>query len=706
MKTINILKSFAVLTYVMFSFMTFVSCSDEPEADSYYTSTAEYAGDFLKNREKFSSFTRVVERANMMNLLNTYGEYTVFAPTNDAFSVYLASRGLSSVEEIPEADCDTLVYTHVIENAALFTTDGVDGQLPNNMLDQVLTLTAKPILAEDGSILDSDLRINQEARMIAYDDSVENGVVHTMDAVIGAKNNLLPSLIAADPNLSIFNEAFLATKLIYADGVNLNGPYEDENYLKAQSPSFLKDSVSWTNLALVMHTADEYDNVAYPKKRYYKYTAFIETNDVYEAEFATRGYDPELPALEKMRKLAAEIYDEMYPEDVIYYDDLDDRRNSLNRFISYHFLDRYGSYYSLTPVDKAGSELAKNWNRSKWDIADWYETLMPHSIMKLSFPSGAQGGLYINRRGVQSNPDARGVQIRGSKITPPYNMTVDPIAVNGIYHYIDAIIHYGKETQTEVLNERIRLDASTLSPDFMNAEARGVRTRYSNHDGGMYGGQDKTYAITNKQTCYGFKSGFVKNFEFNDKETHIHVRPRVLSFWSYQGDEVTVKGQYDFTVKLPPLPEGNYELRLLTCMGFESRGIVQVYFDGVPCGIPFDMRPNGSDPMIGWKSDTSLGDEVAIAADDKAFHNRGWMKGPASYRSGSSETNGGGGTLFRDNDRTNRKVITRFTHDGKTDHYVRFQQKMISTENEMNFDFIELCPSSVYNDTNYPEDKW
>jgi hypothetical protein len=46
------------------------------------------------------------------------------------------------------------------------------------------------------------------------------------------------------------------------------------------------------------------------------------------------------------------------------------------------------------------------------------------------------------------------------------------------------------------------------------------------------------------------------------------------------------------------------------------------------------------------------------------------------------------------------------TTDGKTDHYLRIQQRMQSRDNEMNFDFIELCPSSVYNNEFYPEDRW
>jgi hypothetical protein len=113
-----------------------------------------------------------------------------------------------------------------------------------------------------------------------------------------------------------------------------------------------------------------------------------------------------------------------------------------------------------------------------------------------------------------------------------------------------------------------------------------------------------------------------------------------------------------------------------------------------------------TDPKIGWRGDSELGDDDAIAAFDKSFHNRGWMRGPHSYGNATSESGGTRGTSFANLNNTLRKVITTFETDGQTDVYFRVQQKMQSVNNEMNFDFIELCPSSVYNNEFYPEDRW
>ena len=201
----------------------------------------------------------------------------------------------------------------------------------------------------------------------------------------------------------------------------------------------------------------------------------------------------------------------------------------------------------------------------------------------------------------------------------------------------------------------MRIDCSTLSPDFMTSGARGHYTK-STIENGKYGrGGQGAIAANNVNTCLGFKAGSAANWTYTDA-THVHVRNRVLHFSSYGGDEVTVKGRFDVTIKLPPVPEGDWEVRMFTCVGFSSRGIVQYYIDNVPQGIPFDMRPGGDSPKVGWKSDESLGDEEQIAAFDKEFRNRQWMKGPKAYWS-SSETGGTVGQIFRGAPNTLRKII-------------------------------------------------
>lgn len=408
--------------------------------------------------------------------------------------------------------------------------------------------------------------------------------------------NHLSKAIASNPAVSIYNEALKATHMTDSLMRYMDVRYEIVNK---------QDSCYWNNNVLCIPVAKdlngaggEYDNVAFPLARYYKYTALLVPDAVLKEKYG-------ITSLDGLRKKAHELYDPMYPSDVNVTDETD-RRNALNRFISYHLLPFYGEYYKLTAFD--GGRLQYNFNREKSDICDWYETMMPHSIMKFSFPSGSDEGLYVNRRGVQSRADDRGVFVRGAQVTP--NMEGN-IAENGIYHYIDDIVAYGQEMQQVVCNDRMRLDCTTLSPDFMTSGARGHSTRVAEEDGKYGKFVNSNNASLNPNTCLAFKQGFVENIETPTTvieteygnivyggRTHIHVRNRYLQAWSYQGDAVIIKrGMFDVKVKLPSLPAGKYELRMGTVVGFESNGHLNLYIDDELKGENVDFRPGGNNPI-------------------------------------------------------------------------------------------------------------
>ena len=75
----------------LFTLLFASSCVEELKTENYYTFTGEMITDYLENREeRFSDFTYVLGRSGVKELLDAYGNYTCFAPTNDAFAIYLA----------------------------------------------------------------------------------------------------------------------------------------------------------------------------------------------------------------------------------------------------------------------------------------------------------------------------------------------------------------------------------------------------------------------------------------------------------------------------------------------------------------------------------------------------------------------------------------------------------------------------------------
>ena len=325
--------------------------------------------------------------------------------------------------------------------------------------------------------------------------------------------------------------------------------------------------------------------------------------------------------------------------------------------MAYHLLDRLGNYNDLTLTGDIARYMTVP---NSVDATDYYETMCPFTMMQLSYVSST---MYINRRGIGSNYTIKGTKV----LSPSESGNKDQGALNGVYHYIDDIIAYSTQVRDVVFNVRMRIDATTTSPEFMTSGARGRE------------GYDE---------CTGFKNGYLKNWKFTD-ETLVSCRNRHQNFYSYQGDEVILLGQYDFTIKLPPVPEGTYEVRLGYCR-WDTRGVIQAYFDGQPCGIPLDLRLHGDNAKIGWVA-YSTNDETNQNIE-KAMRNRGYMPGPRGVRlyDGSSYV------VFRTVERILRRIIVTTYIDDKQEHYLRFKQTLDNPKAEFAFDYIELCPKSVY----------
>ena len=182
-------------------------------------------------------------------------------------------------------------------------------------------------------------------------------------------------------------------------------------------------------------------------------------------------------------------------------------------------------------------------------------------------------GIFLNCR---TDKDIPGVMVKTYD-----NTTEDQIASNGTYHYIDDVLAYDVNVEQVVLNTRIRCEFSTSFPE---RTTMGIRQ-------------------TDEKKHFYFPNGYIENISVNDEETMFIYRYPHADYYSFQGDELNLFGQYDATIRIPPVPEGTYEIRV-GYAALSTRGIMQVYFDGQPQGIPLDMRLIATDREIGWVKDT------------------------------------------------------------------------------------------------------
>ena len=654
------------------------SCSDEPDSEYFYTFTGEMMSDWLKNRpEDYSQFTEIVERAGMMDLLSTYGHYTCFAPNNDAVNKFLQNRGLSSVSQLSDADCDTIARTHLV--SYMYTTyDMIGHKLPTvNMLNRYLG--TEPGFDNDSNaviVLENLAKIQFELK----DDSVENGIVQPIDAVIEKSNSYVTDLMRENPKISLFYEALVKTGVI--NDVML---VEDENYnYKDYESIWLTTGGSETN-------PKRYDA---PDTKKYGYTFFIEPDELLESKYG-------ITDIKGLYDKACEIYDQVYPQDVDApghsFENLTDSVNPLRRFVQYHILNKIAAGADdLTPqeiINMSGLtnfEGAASIDETRINPFDWHYTLLPHRMLKVDkvtvskYRGGSKrGDRYINRRYDDK------FQFLGQRIEPTDD-EYDHDGINGHYFYVDDIVAFNKDVQDKIHNQRIRMDFNTVFPEFITNGLRILGNPLAWDSSDEKDGRN-----------WLFPDGYLDGVTFTNCK-FCWVRPRSLAD-IYMWDEFDLYGNYDFTFRLPPIPfDGEWQIRL----GFTSqptRGVAQIYVDGIPQGIPLDMTKDlDTDYYIGDDYISSIDDYDAMSAEEKAEYQKA-LKNLGVYTYPRSIFRNDGNSGNKGWDCTSaicmRKIISQSYLDCNQDHYMRIRVASDGKQgnnNEFALDFLELVPKSVY----------
>jgi transforming growth factor-beta-induced protein len=103
------------------------------------------------------------------------GHFTVFAPTNDAFTALLGAIGQADPTNIPEAVVERILKYHVIAGAAIKSTDLTDGQTASTLLGANDKITV--------DINGNSVKIDA-ANVTTADLLATNGVLHIIDAVL------------------------------------------------------------------------------------------------------------------------------------------------------------------------------------------------------------------------------------------------------------------------------------------------------------------------------------------------------------------------------------------------------------------------------------------------------------------------------------------------------------------------------------------
>ncbi len=682
------MRRISIFIFLFLNILIFNSCKEDIDESNLYTFTGETIEDYLENRsEQYGNFNYILKRIGYDKILAAYGTYTCFAPDNEAVMSYVDSlyndmtnkdlphNGMTGpgLEGLTDSLCQDIALFH------LLGTEVMSVYMGNGMT--VKTMLGREITTSFDSISKS-VAINRDAKILkdGIDKDLENGVLHEISHVITRSNQLIAGEMEAHPDIyRIFSDALKATGLA--------------DTLTETTHSFGVIEKSY--------------GFYVPEKCEVGYTIFAETDDVLK-EKGIVDVETMAAYADSVYGNCQEWYDYVRNNNITISRGTDYKNpwNVLSMFLRYHVLK-----YKI-PYDK----LTNHHNEvSKVTLVEYYETMLPYTLVKVT-KNGSK--LMLNRWEANTSltnqvaelgtKDMHTVLFEGVELAGQKSQIAP---TNGYIHPIKSMLVYNKDVPRGALNERMRFDDTVLFGEMMSNSFRRITDAEVKALNGGKEGSFSAAQLSGNYIC--IPPGFFQNLKvYNGASTLVLYLPGQSSGWSnYQGDELMGEGNYDFAMRLPPVPDGTYELR----MGYTAeakRGMVQIYMGTSSdlssmkaVDIPLDMRiisannANGNpDVYTGWCNWTLLDDKGVES--DANMRNLGYMRGPLYYTVGVNSGNYA---------RNNPKDLRRIIYKGKLDqgeHWLRFKSVLDDNSAQFHLDYIELCPENVYNSTTYVEDMY
>ena len=747
MRTISKIKSYILLIPMFVTVLFNQSCTEVIEdgltrntADNTIVSYLEEHADVYSEYLKLLDNVKVPGTANssVKELLSERGNYTCFAPTNEAIHDYLSLlmyRGIISdstwsASEFQEVNPETgrndllyeiqrnIVYGSIIDagdnSAAYQTSDFKINEMlaQTNMNGRKLRVSEGRVtkLAVEGSDID-----NEDCNIYTI-----NGYIHQVHKVIESSDETVADIfrkVIEENKHGFYTYAVLLEACgLYSElSQTEDGVYcqmlvsgELEQHFSAPHPTY-----SGTGDPEKGKGANGGSNSYgwYPKRRMIGFTMFLEKDSWWEQALGLEDNTIHSKSAEEVVALVADYVKEnrLHMPNATNDENYTNDNNALNQFVTYHILPAKIEYDKLV-IHFNEYGYSQDLKQHKSCVYDYYTTMGKRRLLKTyEAPITAQGkrnAIYLNRFPVINNAtdgdyteiscesDKAGVEVMAEGVLAPCNAYVYPI---------DECLYFNEQTSDFMGRERLRIDVASMFKEFLTNDIRSNETPSWPH-------QCVGIPITSKYS-------YCEDLEIGD-ETRVHYLTGRYggngSWANYQGDEFNVVGNYEITMKLPPVPkDGEYELR----MGLSAnnrRGICQVHWgtnkNALPAaGMPVDMRMTGTMTVtmsnqvfgstVGWEPDVN-GDDDLNAEIDKRMRSKGYMKGPKGINYI------GGYQLLRDRQQALRRIVIRSDMKANETYYIQFRNVMDNLDTELYIDYIELCPKTVFDNPVVPEDIW
>ena len=402
-------KEILRLTFVLMSLSAVVACKESVDTSSRYVFKTNTVLSYLEKHEEYSEYVDLLNRvkvgamseSTVAQLMSARGNYTVFAPTNDAihnYMLYLVEEELIA-EPSWEAFTDSvkldsirrvIVHNSIIDGGddVIYETGGFptadNAELAiSNMNGRKLTVHY--IENEPDSIyIDGDCPINDRNRDIF----VLNGIIHQMEKVVA------PTIVSLGGKLREVLEEQKGPYLVTARCIMACGYMDtldavrDEVYERLRQSGVLPERINATSAGL----ASVDGHYAYaPEHRKYGFTIFSETDEWWEEQLGKPAKDI-MP--EDVKQWVVD--NNCYP-DALNDENYKDEDNVLNQWISYHILPyRLSADRLVIHYNEQGYYEPNHPTSYTIPVTEHLVTLGKRRLVRL-YESRESNGVYLNR---------------------------------------------------------------------------------------------------------------------------------------------------------------------------------------------------------------------------------------------------------------------------------------------------------------------
>lgn len=192
----------------------FLATSCEKEDDNDMPAVADMTiAEYAQYDMNFSILVDALSKAGLVDVLNGDGNFTVFAPTNDAFNTLFTNLGVSGIADLSAEALTPILLYHV-----------VGGEVMSSMLSDGYYTSLSPSQGSYTSMLikrAGGVMINNSADVTTADVNVSNGVIHVINEVL-----LPPTVVdaaVANENFTTLVQAVLKAGL--AETLSGSGPF-------------------------------------------------------------------------------------------------------------------------------------------------------------------------------------------------------------------------------------------------------------------------------------------------------------------------------------------------------------------------------------------------------------------------------------------------------------------------------------------------